>query len=323
MDTSKLDLPTLIRTKDHLNVLRYIRVFELREPELVLEHGQAWLGEKLNKSGGVDGIIRQTSLEQIAFAALDLGQSAIAEKCLDQLKAAGIPPSSIRFRRLLARCLEASGDLKGADLIYKELTNDTETPANSSVFKRLYALHKSETGDAAFIEGQKVLTDYLEKHPTDAAAWYELAACRKSLGDFSSAAFCLEECMLASSPLDATLHVELAECWATTASKPKKGGSSTLQLLLQARQHMAQALELDPDHIRAAWGLLQCSNLYLQYTSASDESSNNNKKKEAADPFQDDVAVALMEHAAAVLKAKYAKTPMETAVQKLVEEYLE
>ena len=39
------DLPSLIQNKDNLGVLRYIRAHALREPKLVVSHGQALLGE--------------------------------------------------------------------------------------------------------------------------------------------------------------------------------------------------------------------------------------------------------------------------------------
>mmetsp|Transcript_8213 Transcript_8213/g.17121 ORF Transcript_8213/g.17121 Transcript_8213/m.17121 type:complete len:319 (-) Transcript_8213:33-989(-) len=318
MDLSKNDLPTLIRTQDHLNVLRYIRVFELRESELVVKHGKAWLGDDLSKSGGVNTIVRQTALEQIAFAALDTQQPKLAETSLDRLKASGVPPDSIRFRRLLARCLEASGDKNGATLIYDDLTQDTETPANLSALKRLYALEKAQPANEPTAQG--VLVKYLQKHPTDSAAWYELAQARKALGDFNAAAYCLEECML-SSPLEATLHVELAECWMTYAmggASNKNKMDSPLPLLLQARQHMAQALELDGSSTRAAWGLLQCSNLYLLESGSGEE----DEAKAAADPFQDEVAQALVEHAAAILTKNYQGTPMEAPVKRLVKEFL-
>mmetsp|Transcript_13694 Transcript_13694/g.37866 ORF Transcript_13694/g.37866 Transcript_13694/m.37866 type:complete len:325 (-) Transcript_13694:81-1055(-) len=323
MDLNKWDLPTLIKNQDHLNVLRYIRVFELREPALVVKHGQAWLGPDLSKSGGVNQIVRQTALEQIAFGALDVKQPKLAELCLDRLKKEGISSDSIRFRRLLARCLEASGDQKGAELIYTDLTQDSETPANLSALKRLYALEKAQPNNE--VAAQEALVKYISKHPTDSSAWYELAHAKMALGDFTAAAYCLEECML-STPLEATLHVELAECWMTSVSS--SGGSSNkkddsnssnnsnLPLLLQARQHMAQALELDPTNTRAAWGLLQCSNLYLQQSSSAAQGA-------AADPFQDEVAVALMEHAGSILMKKYKGQPMEAAVKRLVQEFLE
>ena len=318
MDIDKLDLPKLIKAKDHLNVLRYIRVFELRQPQLVVEHGQAWLGKDFAKSGGVNMIIRNTCLEQIALAALDIKQEKLAEQCLDQLKASGaVDKDSVRFRRLLARCLEASGDQKGAELIYQDILQ--ATPANASASKRLYALQKAQVGDAAYIQGQDILCKYLEEHPSDAAAWWELADCRKYLGDFSGAAYCLEECLLASTPLEPELHIALAECWATAAAHPKKQ-EHPLQMYLSARQHMAQALELDSTNTRAAWGLLQCSNLYLQFTEIVAKESS--KKAEPVDPFQDQVAEALMEHAIGLLKDAYKGTPMEKAVGKLVQEYM-
>ncbi|KAL7576885.1 hypothetical protein ACA910_006651 [Epithemia clementina (nom. ined.)] len=326
MDTDA-DLPTLIRRKDHLNVLRYVRVFQLREPALVVEHGKAWLGVELNKTPG-NSIIRRTALEQIALAALDLNESALASKCLDRLKQdEGVPAESVRFRRLLARCLEASGDLDGAESIYKALLADNETPANASAWKRQYCLHKAQVGHE--IQAHETLVKYLTDHPQDAAGWYELAQLRKRLGDFRAAVFCYEEALLASSPLDATLHVELAECCATAAmagvnsnNSSNNKGPSTLELLLAARQHMAQALELDPTHTRAQWGLLQCSNLYLQHTKP-EGSSNKKGASAAADPFQAEVAKALMEHAAEALQQTYRKTPLEAVVKQLCKEYLE
>ena len=266
MDTDA-DLPTLIRRKDHLNVLRFIRIFELREPALVVEHGLAGLGNEL-KNKPSNAIVRRTALEQIALAALDLNRSTLASKCLDRLKHdEGIAAESVRFRRLLARCLEASGDLNGAALIYKDLLADTETPTNASAWRRQYCLHKAQVGHE--VQAHEALVKYLQGHPQDASAWYELAQLRKALGDYRAAVFCYEETLLASTPLDATLHVELAECCATAAAGGSSSSSSTsskgptsLELMLQARQHMAQALELDSTLTRAQWGLLQCSNLY-------------------------------------------------------------
>ena len=318
MDTDA-DLATLIRRKDHLNVLRFIRIFELREPALVVEHGKAWLGPELSSKAG-NAIVRRTALEQIAMAALDVNDSALASKCLDRLKQnEGIPSESVRFRRLLARCLEASGDLKGAELIYKDLLAETETPANASAWKREYCLQKAQVGHD--IEAHEALVNYLKGHPQDAAAWYELAQMRKALGDFRAAVFCYEEVILASSPLDATLHVELAECCASAAAGANANkGPSSLELLLEARQHMAQALELDPTHTRAQWGLLQCSNLYLQAVKGG---SSSNKKETAVDPFQSEVAQALLEHAAEALQKTYRRTTLQAAVQRLCKEYTE
>ena len=61
----------------------------------------------------------------------------------------------------------------------------------------------------------------------------------------------------------AKLHCELAECLAT-AALAASNKTDSLPLVLQAHQHMVQALELNANYTRAAWGLWQWSNLYLQ-----------------------------------------------------------
>ena len=116
------DLPTLVGKKDHLGVLRYVRAHQLREPKLVVEHGQLLMGKDLSKSLGV-GVsteIKYAVLEQICLAALDAGDDELAELCLTRLKQDKevVDPTSTRFRCLLARCLEASEDYDEAQKIY-------------------------------------------------------------------------------------------------------------------------------------------------------------------------------------------------------------
>ncbi len=247
------DLPTLIGRKDHLGVLRFLRSHELREPDLVVEHGQCLLGKELSKRIG-DEETRLAALEQICLAALDLGQHAAADKCLDQLRNSGIDKESVRFRRLLARCLESSGDYDGASKIYDALLKDN--PANLVALQRKYCIAR-----ATKQEPEKViesLNEYLGQNLSDVSGWYEMAQLRMSLCDFRGAAYALEQVVLGS-PLDAEMHRQLAEVYATI------GGLENLTL---ARKHMSQALELDTSNVRAQFGLVAVSNQYLEESAA-------------------------------------------------------
>lgn len=189
------DLPTLIQSQDHLNVLRYLRAHQLREPELAVKHGKALLGENLTNSvGGGDGSARLAAIEQVALAALDLHDHDLADKCLSQLtgdsdnsatteaadaastsKSSGpVSKQSNRFRRLLGRCLEASGDLEGAEALYDEMLQ--ANPSNLMALQRKYALLKGQPNKEA--EAMEALNKYLEQNMADCAGWYELAQFR-------------------------------------------------------------------------------------------------------------------------------------------------
>lgn len=100
------DLPTLIDRNDHWNVLKYIRIHQLREPALVLHHGRHILFRNASRSCDNDNdddenattttfqfshqhrttIGYYTVLEQVAMAALDGQQFILAECCLAELQ---------------------------------------------------------------------------------------------------------------------------------------------------------------------------------------------------------------------------------------------
>jgi len=298
MDTD-LDLPQLLQAKDHLNVLRYIRIHALREPKAVVSSGKALLGAELQKSGGLAPVVRLACLEQICGAALDLSDTETANVCLTRLRDAGVEKESTRFRLLLARCLECSKDWSGADLIYSDLLK--ENPSNNLALKRKYCLLKSVPDKQ--VEAAEALNAYLQQNYSDAAAWYELAALKKELGDWKAAAYCLEEVLLAS-PASAQIHCELAECYATV-------GGGGLDNLKTARKHMAQALELEPTNVRAQMGLVVVSNQYLQ-------EAENVKN---ADEFEVEVAQELVKFGVEKVLASYKGSPMAESVKTLMTEY--
>jgi len=295
MDTDA-DLPTLQRDKDHLNVLRYVRVHQLREPELVVKHGKALLGQDLSRKIS-DELARLAALGQICLAALDAQDPDTASICLDRLREAGISKESARFRSLLARCLEAAEDYEGANIIYEDLLR--ENPTNLVALKRQYCLLKAQVGKEA--EAMAALNRYLQQNYADTAAWYELASFRMEMGDYKGAAFALEEIVL-TVPLDAKIHCQLAECYATI------GG---LENFMQARKHMAQALELDPTNRRAQLGLVTCANAYLQQA----EGAKN------ADEHEVEVSKELVKYGAEQVLKSYKGTEMFAAVKSLMGEY--
>lgn len=297
------DLPTLIQKKDHLNVLRFVRLHELREPEIVLEHGQALLGKDMTQSGGCDEISRLAALEQICLASLDAGETKLAETCLDRLLALGVAKGSARFRRLLARCLEAAGDMSGAELIYEALLK--ENPANSVARQRQYCIYRAQVGKE--VEAANALNEYLQHNPADTGAWFELANLRLEIGDFKGAAFCFGEILL-ETPADASMQCALAECYASL------GQSGKAEYIKLARQHFSQALELDPTSRRAQWGLLTAANDCIVKVSTS-------KKDSPVDEHDQLVAEALVKFAADKLLASYKGTPLFASVKKTVEEY--
>lgn len=345
MDTD-YDLPELIQRQDHLNILRYCRIHQLRESALVVYHGQALLGGGPELKGAttinsiyhnwfgggsspyINPMIQWAVLEQIAYAALDCANPVLAETCLSRLREVGVDNNSVRFRLLLARCLEQSTvkieeynkednnseTMKSSALIiYDDLLK--ENPSNSLALKRKYCLLKAVPGKE--VEAITALNTYLQQNYSDTAAWYELGQMHQEIGDWKSAAYCLEEVLLAT-PASAKIHCELAECYATTAATgvtntstvgTGDGRNDSVSMLRTSRQHMAQALELDPMYIRAQYGLMSVSNAYVQMI-------NNTKSKSLAlDDFELQVANELIQYGMEQLLHSYKGTESLTIVK--------
>ncbi len=66
------DLPTLIQRNDHLNILRHIRVHQLRESDPTVKHGPALLGKHLSRKIS-DELLGLAVIEQLCLAALAVG----------------------------------------------------------------------------------------------------------------------------------------------------------------------------------------------------------------------------------------------------------
>ena len=251
------DLPTLIGRNDHLNVLRYIRAHKLREPRIVVKHGRALLGIGASTPAPprtLGDAERLSALEQLCASALDLGDSSLADRCVaaigETLPADG-GASSVRRRRLLGMRLESSGEYDDASSAYDGMLR--ENPSNAHAARRRYCVSASRSGGKAGGEAVASLDDYLRGRPGDVAAWHEMAEVCLAACDYAGAAYCLEEVVLGC-PLDSNIHVRLAEAYCTV------GGLSNAKL---GRRHMAQAVQLDPDNLRAWYGVIAASEGYL------------------------------------------------------------
>lgn len=285
------DLPTLIRLKQHLNVLRYVRAHQLRDPDLVIYHGKALLGDNLDRKIS-DESARLAALEQTCLAALDVQNHILAETCLARIQDA-VGKEATRFRMLLGRCLESSGEKGEAKVIYDDLLK--HNPGNLMAMKRLYCLSSSEK------EAVDALNNVIQQNMADPAGWYEMATVRMSMGDFNGACYALEEVVLAC-PLDSSIHCQLGELYATL------GGVENLHL---ARKHLAQSLELDDSNRRAMFSLVSAANDYLEAT----------KGKKSDNEHEMEVAKELVKYGADKVVKAYKGTKMYSAVQSMMTDY--
>ena len=303
------DLPTLVRAGDDLGVLRYIRAHKLRQPVLVLNHGKRLLGlsdEGRRIASGSRQLTdseRLSALEQLCVASLDLGKTMLAESCLDAILEGGVSKDSSRYRKLLAMCCESSGDFDGATSIYDKLLEDN--PANGYAAKRKYCILAAQPGKQE--EAANAMNEYLSNHPGDVSAWNEMAELCLGASDFQGAAYCYEEVVLGC-PLDSTVHMKLGEAYCTA------GGLENTKL---ARRHLAQACQLEPNNLRAWYGLISAAENYL------DEVSKLGKSKRVDEGDGVEVAKALVEYAGSKLIQSYRKSSMSKVVEMVLRESAE
>lgn len=308
------DLATLSDKNDHLGVLRFIRAHALRQPTTVIKHGLALLGDQLDRKSSIDDASRTAAMEQICLAAIDINDHVLAELCLDRLKESpaftsdnnegSIVKDSERYRRLLGRCFEAANDFESALEIYDTMLK--RNPSNLVALQRKYCVLRSQN-ESSTEDILNALNQYLGQQLSDVSAWYEMAQLRLSIADFKGAAYALEQVVLGS-PLDADVHRELGEVYATI------GG---LENLTDARKHMAQALELEPSNIRAQFGLLSVSQQFL------DESDSSSTKQKKLDEHERLVATELVRYGAVEIIKSYKGSKLFAIVKRVIDDYAE
>ncbi|KAF7730080.1 ER membrane complex subunit 2 [Apophysomyces ossiformis] len=182
--------------------------------------------------------------EQVTIAALDVGDLALADHCIDQLKTR-FTEKSLRFRRLQGMRLEAEGKLGDAQAIYNSILQEDET--NMLASKRQIALLIARKKEHEAIDA---LTKYLDTYYDDHEAWLELCDLYLMHHSYDQAAFCCEELLLLQ-PANHIFHLKYAELMYTMNNLP-----------LALKQY-CKVLELCTDHVRALYGLRLCASKLL------------------------------------------------------------
>uniref|UniRef100_A0A8C4QJB3 ER membrane protein complex subunit 2 n=1 Tax=Eptatretus burgeri TaxID=7764 RepID=A0A8C4QJB3_EPTBU len=176
--------------------------------------------------------------EQVFVAALDCSRLDLATLCLKQLRKQFT--GSHRVRRLEGMRLEFMEKYEEANLLYDKIIQEDE--ANTAARKRKIAILKAQGRP---IDAIRELNDYLKIFVADHEAWQELADLYIGELDYSKAAFCLEEVMMAY-PYNHLYCQKYAEV------KYTQGGLDNMEL---ARKYFAQALRLNSTNMRALFGL--------------------------------------------------------------------
>ena len=201
-------------------------------------------------------------LEQVVIAALDLHDHELLKQCLTQLETKF--PASTRVKRLktMAR-LELRERFDEALKVYQEMIQADE--ANAILYKRRVAILIAQRKTH---EAVKELTEYLKKFMNDQEAWMELSDLYIQEQEYPKAAFCLEELILLN-PHNTLYHTRIAEIYYTM------NNSESLDL---ARAYFAQAIKLNPNNLRALYGLfLSTAHPSSNSKTASQRKKENNK----------------------------------------------
>ncbi|XP_022904271.2 ER membrane protein complex subunit 2-like [Onthophagus taurus] len=248
-----------------------------RKSEDVVYIWKAVLEYNLNKLGKE----KQQIIEQTCIGALDCFRLDVADTCVRLLNKEF--PYSLRVQKYKAMIYEAQEKYGEAIEVLEDIIKADKT--NSGARKRIVAIYKAQGKN---VEAIKELTEYLRIFMTDTEAWQELSELYLSEQDFPKAAFCVEELIL-HNPHNHLLHQRYADI------KYTQGGQENIEL---ARAYYCQALKLNPNNMRALYGLyLACCNI------ANSQKSTAGKKKEAN---------SLSEWALTEIKQKYKEKRMKS-----------
>ncbi|XP_076245638.1 ER membrane protein complex subunit 2-A isoform X2 [Calliopsis andreniformis] len=198
-------------------------------------------------------------LEQVCLAALDCYRLPLAVHCIRILKREF--PSSLRVYKYRAMHLEAVELYDEALELLDLIISRDET--NAAPRKRRIAILKARGRTS---EAIKELTEYLRKFMSDQEAWHELCDLYLQEQEYSKAAFCMEELIL-HNPHSHLIYQRYAEI------KYSQGGFENMEL---AKAYFCQAAKLNPNNIRALYGLLLATN-----NIATSPKCPSSKKKDA------------------------------------------
>ncbi|XP_037806219.1 ER membrane protein complex subunit 2-like [Lucilia sericata] len=225
-----------------------------RRSDDVIQLWEAVLDDKVTKTGNERHLI----LEQVILAALNTARFDIAGKCIKELSTEF--PGSMRVMKFKAMRLEAMERYSEAIEVLDAIIAKDET--NAAPRKRKIAILKAK---GRRVDSIKELNEYLKKFMSDQEAWQELCSLYLAEGDYVKAAFCMEEVLL-HNPHSHLVHQRLAEIRYTM------GGMENIEV---ARTYYSQALKLNPNNLRALYGL------YLCCSSIANSRALGSKRKEA------------------------------------------
>ncbi|KAK8728976.1 hypothetical protein OTU49_008911 [Cherax quadricarinatus] len=234
--------------------LRAWREDNTRHSEEVIDMWEYCLKHYKHKLGDERWMVE----EQVVVAGLDSYRLDIAEHSLVALNEQF--PGSLRVRKLKGMRLEALERFDEAMDVYDSIIRQDET--NSTARKRKVAVLR---GQGRIADAIKELTEYLKIFMSDGEAWQELCDLYLKEGDYSKAAFCMEELIL-TNPHNHLYYTRYAEI------KYTQGGLDNMEI---ARSYFCQAAKLNPGNVRALYGLfLSCTQV------SSSTKCSAQKKKE-------------------------------------------
>ncbi|XP_034941115.1 ER membrane protein complex subunit 2-like [Chelonus insularis] len=265
------------------DLLRTWRENSERKSREIVELWEMVLMDKMEQLGNEKYLV----LEQVCVAALDSYRLPLAEYCIKLLMREF--PGSLRVHKYHAMHLEALEMYEEALDVLDSIVRRDET--NAAPRKRKVAILKAR-GRAA--DAIKELTEYLKVFMSDQEAWHELCDLYLKEQEYSKAAFCMEELIL-HNPHNHLIHQRYAEI------KYSQGGLENIEI---AKTYFSQAVKLNPNNIRALYGLLLTANQI-----ATSSKSPPSKKKEA---------IKLSEYAASQIDKQYkSKVTDESSIKNL------
>ncbi|KAI1314967.1 ER membrane complex subunit 2 [Mortierella claussenii] len=241
-------------------VLQDLRASAERKPDVVVK-----LGRPLVNSGAVMKLDADAWLvyEQVAIAALDVGDDVLAHKCIQALDAKF--PGSARVRRLHGMQLEAVGKLMEAGEIYKAILQEDET--NVLAAKRQVMLLRSMGLPSDAIGA---LVKYLDINYTDFEGWLQLADLYLEELMYSQAAFCMEEVIMLQ-PQNHIFHLKYAEILYSQEN------------IALALKQFCRVVELCRDHVRGLYGIKLCTSRLLKASPSKDPTVTSQEDLKAID----------------------------------------
>ncbi|XP_054266809.1 ER membrane protein complex subunit 2-like [Macrosteles quadrilineatus] len=237
--------------------LRIWREENVRQSSDVIAMWDSVFQDKIHKLGDEQYV----AYEQVFVAALDCNRIDVANECLHALTAAF--PDSLRIYKLQVMKLEAQERYEEALELLQNIIKKDKT--NAAPRKRRVAILKA---CGKIPEAIKELTEYLKKFMVDQEAWQELCDLYLSEQEYGRAAFCMEELIL-HNPHSHLLHQRLAEI------KYTQGGFENMEI---ARSHYCMAIKLNPNNMRALYGLfLTSTNIAMSPKTTSVKKKEANK----------------------------------------------